>query len=92
MANQRGTFAKRQREMDLKDKARAKNERRAQKKNENPGTKGGFIWIRGHYEWRGNQYEWVAGHWERERARQRWNDGRWELRGGVYIWVPGGWQ
>ena len=40
MANQRGTFAKRQREMDLKDKARAKNERRAQKKDENRSTKG----------------------------------------------------
>jgi hypothetical protein len=40
MANQRGTFAKRQREMDLKDKARQKNERRAAKKNENPTNKG----------------------------------------------------
>jgi hypothetical protein len=40
MANQRGTFAKRQREMELKDKARAKNERRNQKKDENRTTKG----------------------------------------------------
>jgi hypothetical protein len=40
MANQRGTFAKRQREMDLKDKARQKNERRAAKKDENRSTKG----------------------------------------------------
>jgi hypothetical protein len=40
MANQRGTFAKRQREMDLKDKARQKNERRAQKKDENRPNKG----------------------------------------------------
>jgi len=59
---------------------------------ENPGTKGGFIWIRGHHEWRGNQYEWIDGHWERERARQRWVDGRWELRGRVYVWIPGLWQ
>jgi hypothetical protein len=61
-------------------------------RGENPGTKGGFVWIRGHYEWRGNQYEWINGHWERERARQRWVDGRWELRGGVYVWSPGYWQ
>ncbi len=40
MANQRGTFAKRQREMDLKDKARAKEARRAAKKDENRSTKG----------------------------------------------------
>lgn len=40
MANQRGTFAKRQREMDLKDKARAKEARRAAKKDEQRSTKG----------------------------------------------------
>lgn len=40
MANQRGTFAKRQREMDLKDKARAKEARRAAKKDEQRPTKG----------------------------------------------------
>lgn len=61
-------------------------------RSEDPGTKGGFVWIRGHYEWRNGQYEWIPGHWERERARQRWVDGRWELRGNVYVWVPGYWQ
>jgi hypothetical protein len=40
MANQRGTFAKRQREMELKDKAKQKLERRAAKKDENRTTKG----------------------------------------------------
>jgi hypothetical protein len=40
MANQRGTFAKRQRETDLKDKARQKLERRAAKRNEVRTTKG----------------------------------------------------
>jgi hypothetical protein len=61
-------------------------------RDENPGTKGGFVWIRGHHEWRTNQYEWIPGHWERERARQRWVDGRWELRGNVYVYIPGVWQ
>lgn len=32
MSNQRSTFAKRQREQKLKDKAKAKDERRAQKR------------------------------------------------------------
>ena len=40
MANQRGTFAKRQREMELKDKARAKEQRRAAKRSEQRTTKG----------------------------------------------------
>ena len=40
MGNQRPSFAKRQREADLKDKARAKRERRAAKAEETPGTKG----------------------------------------------------
>jgi hypothetical protein len=40
MTNPRGTFAKRKREMDLKDKARAKEERRAAKRGEVRTTKG----------------------------------------------------
>ncbi len=52
----------------------------------------GFIWARGHYEWRTNQYEWIGGHWERERAAKRWVDARWELRGSVWVFTDGGWQ
>jgi hypothetical protein len=40
MANQRGTFAKRQREADLKEKARAKQARRMAKRGEVRTTKG----------------------------------------------------
>ena len=40
MANQRGTFAKRQREADLKEKARAKLARRMAKRGEVRTTKG----------------------------------------------------
>jgi hypothetical protein len=40
MSNQRSTFMKRQREMDLKDKARAKEARRAAKRDEVRTTKG----------------------------------------------------
>jgi hypothetical protein len=38
MGNQRGSFAKRQRETDLKDKAREKRERRAFKADQQPRT------------------------------------------------------
>ena len=40
MSNQRGTFAKRNREMKLKDRAREKAERRAARKTEVRDTKG----------------------------------------------------
>lgn len=40
MANQRGTFAKRNREMKLKDRAKEKAERRARKADQPAGTKG----------------------------------------------------
>jgi len=40
MANRKATFAKRQRETELKDRARAKDARRLQKRTEAPGTKG----------------------------------------------------
>jgi len=43
MANQRSTFAKRNREMKLKDSAKAKAERREARKNETRDTKGPAI-------------------------------------------------
>lgn len=40
MANQRGTFAKRQREMELKDRAKAKEARRLARSEQSRTTKG----------------------------------------------------
>ena len=40
MSNQRTTFAKRQREQNRKDKAKAKQERLASRRASNPGEKG----------------------------------------------------
>lgn len=40
MANQRGTFTKRRREQELQDRARAKNERRAARRNEPRSARG----------------------------------------------------
>jgi len=52
----------------------------------------GYVWARGHQEWRGNDYVWIPGHWEPTRARQTWNDGRWEQRGNEWVYVEGGWR
>ena len=52
----------------------------------------GFVWARGHFDWRGDKYEWLPGHWERQRAQLTWHDGRWEQRGNVWIYIEGGWR
>jgi hypothetical protein len=54
--------------------------------------KAGFVWAKGHYEWRNGGYEWINGHWERARANLTWHDARWEKRGNVWIFVQGGWR
>jgi hypothetical protein len=60
-------------------------------RTESYGTRAGFIWQPGRWEWRGGKYEWVDGHWERERANKVWISGRWELQGNYYVWIEGRW-
>ena len=31
-----------------------------------PAPRAGYVWIRGHYEWRAGAYAWVRGHWARQ--------------------------
>ena len=51
----------------------------------------GFVWIRGHWDWRG-QWVWTPGHYERPRAGYVWREPHWEPQGGVYVQVGGTWQ
>jgi len=60
-------------------------------RTESYGTRAGFVWQPGRWDWRGGQYQWVDGHWERERANQAWIAGRWELQGNYYVWIEGRW-
>ncbi|MCW5801040.1 MAG: YXWGXW repeat-containing protein [Deltaproteobacteria bacterium] len=53
-------------------------------------TRPGFVWVRGHWDWRGS-WVWVPGHHERVRAGHRWRDRSWVQRDGVYVSVEGGW-
>jgi hypothetical protein len=52
----------------------------------------GYVWVEGHYEYRGDNYVWVNGHWERARKDKRFRQGRWVLEGDYYVWTPGGWE
>jgi hypothetical protein len=57
---------------------------------------GGYVWVAGHYEWRGETYVWVAGHWEAPRQSAVWVPGHysWQVFGlfKVKVWVPGRWD
>jgi hypothetical protein len=61
-------------------------------RDERPERRPGYVWARGHHDWRNGQYEWVPGHWEPQRARLTWTDGRWEQRNNTWIYVEGGWR
>jgi hypothetical protein len=61
-------------------------------RDENPGTRSGYVWIRGYWEKSGGQWEWRSGHWERSRANYVWVEGRWEHRGRQWHWIDGRWQ
>lgn len=58
---------------------------------ENPGARGGYVWVGGYYQWNAGAYAWVPGHWERERRDMIWQPGRWELQGDHYVWIEGQW-
>lgn len=51
----------------------------------------GHIWVRGNWEWRGNQWVWVDGRWERERSGYSFEPGHWEQRGNRWHWIEGRW-
>ena len=51
----------------------------------------GFIWVRGHWDWRGDQWVWIPGHYERERAGYYYREPTWQQRDGAWISVEGSW-
>jgi hypothetical protein len=55
------------------------------------GTRPGFLYVKGRWNWQNGQWVWADGHWERERAGYAWNDGRWEQRGNRWEWIEGTW-
>lgn len=60
-------------------------------REEGPAPRAGYVFIRGHWQWKAGKYDWVAGHWERERAAKKWIDGRWERKGDLWVWTAGRW-
>ena len=55
------------------------------------GSRPGFLFVKGRWNWSNGQWAWVDGHWERERSGYAWNEGRWERRGNRWEWIDGTW-
>jgi len=52
----------------------------------------GFIFVRGHWEWRNGQHEWVPGHYVRERRGYRYERDRWVMNDeNRWFFQHGGW-
>jgi len=50
----------------------------------------GYVWIRGHWGWRHEQWEWVGGRWDRAaQPGSVWISGQWVARGNGWVWMEG---
>jgi hypothetical protein len=56
-----------------------------------PGVE--YVWVKGHWGWRRNDYEWIPGRWViPERGFREWVPGRWERDRGGWFYVEGRWR
>jgi len=51
----------------------------------------GFVYVRGHWDWRDKNWAWIDGHWEKERSGKKWRESRWEQREGAWVLIDGEW-
>jgi hypothetical protein len=57
-----------------------------------PGPPESSVWVRGHYEWNGQEYYWVGGHYIERPVGLTWELGRWVPRDGQWVWIGGYWR
>ncbi|MGH7617883.1 MAG: YXWGXW repeat-containing protein [Gemmatimonadaceae bacterium] len=56
-----------------------------------PGA--GYVWVKGHWAWRRDDYEWIGGHWAiPERGFREWEPGRWEHDRNGWFFIEGRWR
>jgi hypothetical protein len=52
-----------------------------------------YVWVRGHWGWRQNDYEWIGGHWAiPDRGFRQWVPGRWEQDRNGWYYREGHWR
>src|SRR5258706_13389076 len=57
-----------------------------------PAPRGGYVWVPGYWDWRGNHHVWARGHWERERHGYYCHPTRWVEREGPWPLEPDRWD
>lgn len=63
-------------------------ERRAERV---PQARRGYVWVPGHWDWRGNRHVWVKGKYIRNRSGYVYNAPSWEERDGRWHMSRGQW-
>lgn len=51
-----------------------------------------FVWIAGHWAWRGQQHIWVDGHWVKAQRGRVWVPGHWNHTKRGWVWREGHWR
>jgi hypothetical protein len=59
---------------------------------ENVGSRAGYIWAPGHWEWNGRSYAWVSGSYIFDRRPAKWSPDHWEQEGAQWHYIPGHWE
>lgn len=57
-----------------------------------PRARPGYVWVPGHWSWRGNRHEWVRGDWVRARSGYVYAQPRWVQRDGGWYMDQGRWE
>ena len=56
-----------------------------------PAPRRGYVWVPGHWQWRGHRHVWVAGHWIGARPGYRYYGPRWVEHNGRWLYESGRW-
>src|SRR5271170_4449695 len=52
-----------------------------------------YVWMSGHWNSEGGQWQWVAPHWELPPSRSAiWIEGHWVAAGSSWVWSNGAWN
>lgn len=52
----------------------------------------GYVWVNGHYQWRGSRYVWQPGYYERIRRGSVYAQPRWVQQGNRWHYERGRWH
>jgi hypothetical protein len=55
------------------------------------GSRPGYVWVNGRYNYTNNQWYWQNGYWQNEQPGRYWVQGTWTNQNNGYVWVDGYW-